>query len=72
MKPRYKEQYPHIFKPLIVGKGQTKVEYKNRILVAPQSSAVCADGLGIINDTGIDYYSEFAMGGFASAFIFVS
>lgn len=66
MKPLYKEKYPNIFKPLIVGRGKTKVEYKNRIFVAPQSAATCADGLGIINDIGIDYYSSFAMGGFAS------
>ena len=66
MKPLYKEKYPNIFKPLVVGKGKTKVEYKNRIFVAPQSAATCADGLGIINDIGIDYYSSFAMGGFAS------
>lgn len=66
MKPLYKEKYPNIFKPLVVGKGKTKIEYKNRVFVAPQSAAVCTDGFGIINDIGIDYYSSFAMGGFAS------
>lgn len=28
MKPRYKEQYPHIFKPLIVEKVRQKLSIK--------------------------------------------
>ena len=33
MKPIYKEAYPHLFEPLILGKK--KVEIKNRVFTAP-------------------------------------
>ena len=48
MKPLYKEKYPHLFEPLIVGKN--KVEYKNRIFQAPMGMALGTDANGLIND----------------------
>ncbi len=63
MKPLYKEKYPHLFEPLIVGKN--KVEYKNRIFQAPMGMALGTDANGLINDIGEEYYSSFARGGFA-------
>ena len=33
MKPIYKERYPHLFQPLIVGKN--KVVFNNRVMLAP-------------------------------------
>ncbi len=34
MKPLYKEKYPHVFEPLVVGKHQNII-FKNRIFQAP-------------------------------------
>lgn len=63
MKPLYKEKYPLLFTPLIVGKN--KVEYKNRIFQAPMGMALGTDANGLINDIGEEYYGSFARGGFA-------
>ncbi len=63
MKPLYKEKYPLLFTPLIVGKN--KVEYKNRIFQAPMGMALGTDANGLINIIGEEYYSSFARGGFA-------
>lgn len=65
MKPLYKEHYPHLFAPMRVGKKD--VEFKHRVLVSPMGSAAgTMDFHGRINDTGVDYYTQFARGGFAS------
>ncbi len=65
-KPLYLEKYPHLFQPLTVGKK--KLVYKNRIMVGPMqaSGAYSSDTHGVINDYGVDYYTDFARGGFAS------
>ncbi|TEB11693.1 NAD(P)/FAD-dependent oxidoreductase [Pelotomaculum propionicicum] len=63
----YKEKYPHLFEPMVVGKK--KDVYKNRILLAPMASISSAGGAeanGRINDYGVDFYTNFARGGFAS------
>ena len=65
MKPFYKEKYPHLFSPMFIGKK--KLEFKHRILTSPMGSAVgTMDFQGRINDAGVDYYTQFARGGFAS------
>ena len=64
MKPLYKEKYPLLFTPLIVGKN--KVEYKNRIFQAPMGMALGTDANGLINIIGEEYYSSFARGGFCA------
>lgn len=65
MKPLYKEKYPHLFSPMYVGKN--KLEFKHRVLTSPMGSSVgTMDAEGRINDAGIDYYTQFARGGFAS------
>ena len=64
VKPLYKEKYPHLFTPLFV--GANKIEYKNRIFQAPMGMALGTDASGLINDIGVNYYSAFARGGFAS------
>lgn len=65
-KPEYLQKYPHLFQPLLVGKK--KVVYKNRIMVGPMqaSGAYSSDTHGVINDYGVDYYTDYARGGFAS------
>lgn len=66
-KQLYKEIYPHLFEPMVVGKKQDV--YKNRILLAPMASISSAGGAeanGRINDYGVDFYTNFARGGFAS------
>ena len=68
-KPLYLEKYPHLFQPLTVGKKN--IVYKNRIMVGPMqaSGAYSSDTHGVINDYGVDYYTDFARGGFASCAI---
>ena len=68
-KPLYLEKYPHLFQPLTVGKKN--IVYKNRIMVGPTqaSGAYSSDTHGVINDYGVDYYTDFARGGFASCAI---
>ena len=54
MKPIYKERYPHLFQPLIVGKN--KVVFNNRVMLAPMGcipSGGGADADGRINNWGI-------------------
>lgn len=65
-RPEYLEKYPHLFQPLVVGKK--KLVYKNRVMVGPMqaSGAYSSDTHGVINDYGVDYYTDFARGGFAS------
>lgn len=67
MKPIYKERYPHLFQPLIVGKN--KVVFNNRVMLAPMGcipSGGGADADGRINNWGIEAYIEWAKGGFSS------
>lgn len=67
MKPLYLEKYPHLFAPLVVGKR--KVTLKNRFCVGPMGSGPTgggADSDGRINNYGIDFYTSFARGDFAS------
>lgn len=67
MKPLYLEKYPHLFAPLVVGKK--KVTFKNRLCVGPMGSGPTgggADSDGRINNYGIDFYTSFARGDFAS------
>lgn len=69
MKPLYLEKYPNLFKPLVVGRGRNKVILKNRLCVGPMGSGPTgggADSDGRINDYGIDFYTGFAQGDFAS------
>lgn len=65
MKPLYKEKYPHLFSPMVVGRNG-QVEYKNRILVPPVG--VMGDGVDShhrINSDAIHMYAQWARGGFA-------
>ncbi|MGI6226486.1 MAG: hypothetical protein ACOYJ1_09545, partial [Peptococcales bacterium] len=67
MKPLYKQKYPHLFEPMVVGKN--KVVFKNRALVAPIGSIATGGGEdsdGRINDYGIDHCMEYIRGGFSS------
>ena len=67
MKPLYLDKYPHLFAPLVVGKK--KVTFKNRLCVGPMGSGPTgggADSDGRINNYGIDFYTGFARGDFAS------
>lgn len=67
MRPFYLEKYPHIFEPLVVGKR--KVVFKNRICVGPMGAGPTGGGAdmdGRINNYGIDFYTGFAQGDFAS------
>ncbi|NLW24585.1 MAG: FAD-dependent oxidoreductase [Clostridia bacterium] len=67
MKPIYKEKYPHLFQPMVVGKN--KVVFKNRALVAPIGSIATGGGEdsdGRINIFGINHCMEYIRGGFAS------
>lgn len=67
MKPVYLEKYPHLFTPLVVGKK--RVTFKNRFCVGPMGSGPTgggADSDGRINNYGIDFYTNFARGDFAS------
>ena len=67
MKPLYKEKYPHLFQPLIVGKNQ--VVFNNRVMLAPMGcipSGGGADADGRINVWGVEAYIEWAKGGFSS------
>ena len=58
----YKEKYPNLFKPMVVGKN--KVIYKNRLFVAPMHGPSCVDSQNIINDYGIRFNAQKAEGGF--------
>ncbi len=62
MKPIYKEKYPHLFEPLVLGKH--KVEVKNRIFTAPMGCPLAQDGDGRLNAYGVFFYGRFAKGGF--------
>lgn len=67
MKPLYLEKYPHLFQPLVVGKR--KKVLKNRFCVGPMGSGATgggADSDGRINNYGLDFYTGFARGDFAS------
>ncbi|TEB11692.1 NAD(P)/FAD-dependent oxidoreductase [Pelotomaculum propionicicum] len=67
MKPVYKEKYPHLFEPMVVGKN--KVVFRNRALVAPIGSIATGGGEdsdGRINNYGIDTCMNYIRGGFAS------
>lgn len=62
MKPIYKEKYPHLFEPLVLGKK--KVEIKNRIFSAPMGCPVAQHTDGRLNEYGVYFYGRFAKGGF--------
>ena len=67
MKPIYKEKYPHLFEPMVVGKN--KVRFNNRALVAPIGSGATGGGEdsdGRINQYGIDFWTGYIRGGFSS------
>lgn len=67
MKPIYKDKYPHLFEPMVVGKNQ--VRFNNRALVAPIGSGATGGGEdsdGRINQYGIDFWTEYIRGGFSS------
>ena len=65
----YQKHFPHLFSPLVVGKK--KKIFKNRILATPMIApgAFTNDYNGIINELGVEYYTTFARGGFASCCI---
>lgn len=62
MKPIYKEAYPHLFQPLILGKK--KVEIKNRVFTAPMGCPLAQHADGRLNEYGVYFYGRFAKGGF--------
>jgi 2,4-dienoyl-CoA reductase-like NADH-dependent reductase (Old Yellow Enzyme family)/thioredoxin reductase len=59
----YLDKYPHMFSPMVVGKS--KDIYKNRLFVSPMACPAFTDGLGLLNDYGIECYASKAQGGFA-------
>lgn len=65
MKPLYREQYPHVFQPLTVGrKGQ--VVFKHRLMVPPLGSqGDIVDSHHRLNRDGVEFYMQFARGGAA-------
>lgn len=62
MKPIYKEKYPNLFKPLILGKK--RVEIKNRVFTAPMGCPLAQHTDGRMNEYGVYFYGRFARGGF--------
>lgn len=67
MKPIYKENYPHLFEPMYVGKN--KVRFNNRALMAPIGSIATGGGEdsdGRINQYGIDACMNYIRGGFST------
>ncbi len=62
----YKEKFPHLFEPLTIGKGESKVTFKNRVMVGPMFPHIVVDGVGLLNEAGLDFYGSLAKGGFAS------
>ena len=63
----YKKEFPNLFTPLTVGKGEGQVVFKNRILTGPfLSGPPQYDRDGVITKAGIDYYADYAKGGFAN------
>lgn len=65
-KPLYKDKYPHLFQPLVVGKK--KLVYKNRIMAAPMmpGGGHNCNEFGNIMQGAVDFYTNIARGGFAS------
>ena len=59
----YKDKYPHLFTPLVVGKKG--IVYKNRLFVAPMHGPALVDSQNILNDYGIAFNARKAEGGFA-------
>lgn len=41
--------------------------FKNRVLLSPMMSVIGQDGNGLVADAGLDFFTDFAKGGFASA-----
>lgn len=66
MKPLYKEKYPHVFEPLVVGKHQNII-FKNRIFQAPVGVGATGGGAddGRMNLIGVDFWTGIARSGFA-------
>lgn len=62
----YKEKYPHLFEPFVVGKGDGQMVLKNRVLVGPMLTQSGTNTDGSLNDYGIEFYGKLARGGFAS------
>ncbi len=53
----YLQSYPHIFKPMEIGRGKEKITFKNRILLSPMSDiGYGIDGHGIMTDEGFDFF----------------
>jgi 2,4-dienoyl-CoA reductase-like NADH-dependent reductase (Old Yellow Enzyme family)/thioredoxin reductase len=67
MKPLYKQKYPHIFEPLIVGKDKNII-FKNRIFQAPVGVGATGGGAddGRMNLIGVDFWTSIARSGFAA------
>lgn len=67
MKPTYKEKYPHLLKPMYVGKN--KVRFNNRACMAPIGSIATGGGEmseGRISQNGIDQCMNYIRGGFST------
>ncbi|MGI6227424.1 MAG: FAD-dependent oxidoreductase [Peptococcales bacterium] len=67
MKPLYKEKYPHLFEPLVVGKKKNII-FKNRIFQAPVGVGATGGGAddGRMNLIGVDFWTGIARSGFAA------
>lgn len=67
MKPLYKEKYPHLFEPLVVGKNKNII-FKNRIFQAPVGVGATGGGAddGRMNLIGVDFWTDIARSGFAA------
>lgn len=59
------KKYPNLFKPLTVGSKGNEVTFKNRCIVAPMTAPVTCDTAGLLTEYGVDFYHQFAKGGFA-------
>lgn len=66
MKFAYQEKYPYLFRPLIVGDGEKKIMFKNRVFAAPMRTPVAVDAFGYLTAEGIEFYGGFAKGGFGA------
>ena len=66
MKPKYLQNYPHIFTPLTICSGTSELTFTNRLMVAPLEAPVGVDFQGRLLDCGIDFYASFVKGGFSA------
>ncbi len=63
MKPIYKEKYPHLFEPLVVGK-KIKLNLKTESLLRLWVVHWHKVQMALLNDFGVNLYGDFAKGGF--------